>query len=79
MAKGKTEARPTTKSETMAYIAEKTGLTASRSPASSRPSRGHGRDLRSSGSTRSRASRSQGREKPATKARKGINPSRRKR
>ena len=58
MAKGKAEARPTTKSESMALIAEKTGLTRKQVAGVLEALTGiMARDLKKFGPTRSRGSR----------------------
>ncbi len=76
MAKGKAEARPTTKSESMAYIAEKTGLSRKQVGGVFDALTGLiGRDLRKHGIyTVPGLMKVKVIKKPATKARKGINP-----
>src|SRR5512141_2287577 len=76
MAKGKAEARPTTKSETMAYIAEKTGLTRKQVAGVFEALTGvMSRDLKKFGLyTLPGLAKVKVVKKPATKARKGINP-----
>ena len=76
MAKGKAEARPTTKSESMAFIAEKTGLTRKQVAGVFEALTGlMGRDLKKFGIyTLPGLAKVKVVKKPATKARKGINP-----
>ena len=76
MAKGKTEARPTTKSESMAFIAEKTGLTRKQVAACFEALTSvMARDLKKFGTyTLPGLAKIKVVKKPATKARKGINP-----
>jgi nucleoid DNA-binding protein len=76
MVKGKTEARPTTKSESMAFIAEKTGLTRKQVGGVFEALTGlMARDLKKFGIyTLPGLAKVKVVKKPATKARKGINP-----
>ena len=76
MAKGKAEARPTTKSESMAFIAEKTGLTRKQVGGVFEALTGlMARDLKKFGIyTLPGLAKVKVVKKPATKARKGINP-----
>ena len=76
MAKGKAEARPTTKSESMAFIAEKTGLTRKQVAGVFEALTGlMARDLKKFGIyTLPGLAKVKVVKKPATKARKGINP-----
>ena len=76
MAKGKAEARPTTKSESMAFIAEKTGLTRKQVAGVFEALTGiMARDLKKFGTyTLPGLAKVKVVKKPATKARKGINP-----
>src|SRR5512143_3133585 len=76
MAKGKAEARPTTKSETMAFIAEKTGLTRKQvSGVFEALTSVMARDLKKFGIyTLPGLAKVKVVKKPATKARQGINP-----
>jgi nucleoid DNA-binding protein len=76
MAKGKAEARPTTKSESMAFIAEKTGLTRKQVAGVFEALTGiMSRDLKKFGIyTLPGLAKVKVVKKPATKARKGINP-----
>ena len=76
MAKGKAEARPTTKSESMAHIAEKTGLSRKQvSGVFDALTALIARDLKKHGIyTVPGLMKVKVIKKPATKARKGINP-----
>ena len=76
MAKGKVEARPTTKSESMAFIAEKTGLTRKQVAACFEALTSvMARDLKKFGTyTLPGLAKMKVVKKPATKAREGVNP-----
>ena len=76
MAKGKAEARPTTKSESMAFIAEKTGLTRKQVGGVFEALTGlMARDLKKFGIyTLPGLAKVKVVKKPATKAREGVNP-----